>query len=90
MRNRTVYHEGDGVLRDVVMLWEVWMEGYCVTGNRKGAEFLGKFFGTWKEAVTKAVTQKFDQLDGYWDEDKLTYWGCRFFDNEEEARSTFG
>jgi hypothetical protein len=90
MKNRTVYHEGDGVLRDHVMLWPVWMEGYCVTGNRMTAQFMGQFFGTWAEAVEKAIKSKTDQLEGYWDADKLTYWGCRFYDNEEAARKSFG
>jgi hypothetical protein len=89
MKNKTVYHDGDGVIRDHVMLWPVWMEGYCVTGNRMKARHLGNFFGTWKEAVIKAVKQELT-FDEYFNEEKLTYWGCRFFDNEEEAREVFG
>ena len=89
MKNNPVYHIGDGIIRDTVMLWPVWMEGYQVTGNQKTAEFLGNFFGTWKEAVTKAAS-KLGQAETYFNEEKLTYWGCRFFDNEEEARATFG
>jgi len=27
---------------------------------------------------------------GYFDPERLTYWGCRFFDNEHNARKSFG
>ena len=25
-----------------------------------------------------------------WDAERMTYWGCRIFDNEQEARKKFG
>lgn len=73
---------------------EVWTEGYSVTGIRSGAERLGVFQA---RTLDDAVTQHLQGLpmekqsyyhrgeDGVW-----TCWGCRLFDNEADARKSFG
>lgn len=82
------------VLKEQVKIFEVWMEGYAATGESAGAEFYGSYeAGTFKEAVGKAVEKgiKDKKLqESYYEPNKLTYWGCRFFDNESEARKGFG
>lgn len=73
---------------------EVWTEGYAVTGNRSPAQRLGVYqAATFDDAVTQhlqtldAEGQSFycRSEDGEW-----RCWGCRLFDNEADARKTFG
>lgn len=73
--------------------WEVWTEGYTASGERGDATFHGKFMGeTFKDAVIKFRDTKCSHPElvylGRWD--VPDYWGCRFFDNEEDARRGFG
>lgn len=69
---------------------EVWNEGYAATGERAPALYLGRYPGvTFKEEVEAAM----DDLEwdrSYYNPEQLTYWACRFFDNEADARRSFG
>ena len=66
--------------------YDVWMEGYRVLGNEQGAELLGSATAeTFKEACD-IVCMGDDHYDSYAGE----VWGCRLYDNEEEARKSFG
>ena len=72
--------------------WQVWSEGYMATGESSTATLHGTFDGeTFKDAViafrdslTDEYSKKCINID------KLTFWGCRFFDNESDARKSFG
>jgi hypothetical protein len=69
--------------------FEIWVEGYAVTGNREKASLLGKEIAeTWDEAVCAYMNKNPDRIRkdfrGY------TNWGCRLFDNETDARKSFG
>lgn len=65
--------------------WEIWTQGYAVTGNIAGASYHGKAVAlTFREACIAVLG---DELD---DGDRLSVWGCRCFDNETDARKTFG
>lgn len=69
-----------------VRLWEVWREGYCVTGNEATAEKVGEATaGTFAEACAKLYegVSTFDPI-------RLMDWGCGLFDNETDARKNFG
>jgi hypothetical protein len=75
---------------------QVWIEGYAATGEHGGAQQLVTPDGktewegeTFKEVVKNAL-KELEWSMGYYDEEKNTYWGCRFFDNEIEARKSFG
>jgi hypothetical protein len=69
--------------------YDVWMEGYAATGNFSGAEFCGVYEAeTFAEACAKWNREQGEP--GYFDSKDLTYWGCRFFDNERDARRSFG
>ena len=69
--------------------WEVWTEGYRVTGNKATAMFHGNYPGeTFEEAVKKCVQEQ--EMGDCFNEEHLTYWGCRFYDNGTDARRTFG
>lgn len=71
-------------------LYEVWNEGYAATGEHSPAQLVGVVSArSFPEAVEKALKDaKWDM--SFFDKEKLTYWGCRFFDNEKDARKSFG
>ncbi len=69
--------------------YEVWMEGFHVSGNWSQAQFKGRFLGnTFTDACLRwgrtlpTSDQRF--LSGN------VFWGCRLFDNEKDARKSFG
>jgi hypothetical protein len=69
--------------------WNVWMEGYVVTGNSGKAECLGSMEAdTFQEACNKLL--KTHSLAEYYDPKRLTVWGCRLYHTGEEAVQRFG
>lgn len=69
--------------------WEIWMEGYAVTGNSSPASFVGKADGAlFEDAVRAWYAAHPDPV--YFDSKRLTFWGCRHFPTEAEARNSFG
>jgi hypothetical protein len=72
-------------------VYEVWSEGYAATGESAGARFHGKFKGmTFKDAVESYINTLSPDAQKSFNGERLTYWGCRFFDNEQDARKSFG
>jgi len=75
--------------------YEVWTEGYLATGMEgipAKAQLHGKFKGnSFKEAIQAF---KDTLTDSYSiecvDVENMNFWGCRFFDNETDARKSFG
>lgn len=84
--------------------FEIWAEGYVATGEHGTATLVGKGTGeTFDEAVrdymsktpnhgieeyTKAfrvTEEQYKNLKSNW-----CIWGCRLFDNEADARKSFG
>lgn len=73
--------------------YKVWLEGYVCTGQRAGAEYLGEFEGTsFEDACLKASLAKFGPKEtaNFYDTNRNTFWGCHFYNNESDARKTFG
>jgi len=72
--------------------WEVWTEGYRVTGNEQGAIFHGIYRGeTFQDALMAfKVSLEDAKVWSLVNLAKGTFWGCRFFDNETEARASYG
>ena len=83
--------------------WEIWSEGYAATGEHSGAHFHGKFPGeTFDDAVEYA--NKHHKLgaerngrdryinDNYYAQRRSNWniWACNLFDNESDARKSFG
>lgn len=69
--------------------WQVWSEGYRATGNQSGAIFHGEWNGSdFTEAARNWA--KSTGEPNHFDEGRLTYWACRLFDNERDARRSFG
>lgn len=77
---------------------EVWIEGYQATCEKAGAKRLGVFDvasdATFEDAVQFWLdTQSADDVKRFYrkrDDGTMTYWSCRFFDNEEDARKSYG
>lgn len=70
----------------------LWSEGFSVTGQSSDATFHGTFKA---KDLRDAIIQFRDSLDdeyskSYIDLKRKTFWGCKFFDNESDARKSFG
>jgi len=70
------------------MMFEIWSEGFSATGQSGSAIRHGQ--GCVKAKSFKAACAKFFGANRYFNREKMTYWGCRLFDNEKEARKSFG
>lgn len=72
--------------------FEVWSEGYAATGESGDAVFHGNFEGeTFRDAVISFKNSLTNPHSiSCIDIDRMTFWGCRFFDNEIDARKSFG
>lgn len=75
-------------------VYSLWVEGYACTGESGPAHFLGSF-----DAISfNAAVEKWNETNNKHKEwGDLTYhngnwyaWGCRIFDNEADARASFG
>jgi hypothetical protein len=72
--------------------FQVWTEGYAATGQSSDAQYHGEFEGeTFREAVAAFRDSLTDEHSrNCVDLERLSFWGCRFFDNEDDARKSFG
>ena len=69
--------------------WQIWAGGYSATGGAGKATLLTKQKAeSFLSAIEKWKTVA--QSPQLINPDNLTYWGCRLFDNETEARKSFG
>ena len=76
-------------------LYEVWSEGFSANGEHGSAiRLIGEVNDKWEgEDFQKAcenalISLKWD-MHNYISKHNI-YWGCRFFDNEADARKSFG
>lgn len=68
------------------MIYNVWMEGYQITGNSSDAQLLGSTDAeSFQEACDLLLVD-----ENLYDSERLVVWGCRLYDNEIEARKSFG
>lgn len=80
--------------------WEVWCEGYVATGQRAGATLIGRVPKSEAKNFDQAIYRLIDngtlneslvlhegeeEGDPHW-----SLWGCRIYDNEADARKSFG
>lgn len=71
-------------------VYQVWLEGFSATGQNGTAQFLGEQVGlNFRDAVVKILIGQGWNM-ALFDPIKISYWGCRFFDNEKDARKNFG
>lgn len=82
----------DPVTVELPTEFAVWTEGFNIKGDKGTAQFHGTFKGnTFREAV-KAFQYSITPSPGarLIDLDHMTMWGCKFYDNEHDARKLFG
>lgn len=78
------------------MQYHLWMEGYSATGNYSPATYLGTFVAeSFIEACKKwhSTLQASSRTNCPLNIDEngvVTYWACRIFDNELDARKIYG
>lgn len=69
--------------------FDIWCEGYSATGEHAPAWLLGAAVAeTFADACRKWAQQC--EAPHLFDPEALTYCGCRLFDNEADARRSFG
>jgi len=73
---------------------KVWSEGYAVTGNSSGAIYMGECFAESHieacERIVEGIDRNSDGTVRLRKDDNPSCWGCGLFDNEEDARKSFG
>lgn len=60
------------------------MEGFAATGNNAPAQKLGEADADDFQSACNLVCSRMEHYDG------RTVWGCRLFENEVDARKSFG
>ena len=72
--------------------FEIWTEGFQISGNQAQASKLGTVEAeTFAEACDKLCSPlEWQQKHGRYDSRSGGVWGCRLFDNEADARRSFG
>ncbi len=71
-------------------VYEIWSEGFSATGESGNATFWGDSLGyTFRDACQR-YADCYPDFRKLFDAEQLTWWGCRLFDNEEDARKAFG
>ena len=70
------------------VLYEIWIEGYSITGNASGASFMGQAYGKTFEDACIAYNEKYPSTT--YDPIRNADWGCLLFYNEADARKYFG
>lgn len=70
--------------------YEIWSEGFHVMEGRSPAHFHGIAEGHDFKEACKNFAILDSEFARYFDEERMTHWGCRLFDNETEARQAFG
>jgi len=71
------------------MKYSVWMEGYSIMEGNSDARHLGDYEANSFFEACKLAADDYSNFGKYYPEDN-TIWGCRLFDNEKDARKSFG
>lgn len=77
-------------------LFEIWMEGFAVTGHHGVAQKLGEAYGTtFEDAIKNYMDKNPDSgiqsgYKNYHASGGYHIWGCKLYDNEKDARESFG
>lgn len=70
--------------------YNIWSEGYIATGGSGKAYFHSKQEGLNFKDACKKFAEKDKDFAKYFDEKRMTYWGCKLFADESLARESFG
>jgi len=70
--------------------FDIWMEGYIRTGDSRKARLVASGVKSYTFKAACDLFYKDKDKVGNYDSDRLTMWKCKLFDNEEDARKSFG
>jgi len=72
--------------------YEIWIEGYQATVDNNVAQCLARdqVANSFKEACVNFAKTTTVKQYGTYNEKNNSFWGCRLFDNETDARKSFG
>jgi hypothetical protein len=70
--------------------FEIWSEGFKLPDQSGGATLHGKSEGATFVEACKNYAKTNSDFDKYFDATDLSFWGCKLFDNETDARVNFG
>lgn len=73
----------------MIKTYEVWLEGYDIKIDSAPAEYLGSTIAENFQQACEIVLKRRDMME-HFDSEKLIYVGCKLFDNEIDARRSFG
>lgn len=69
--------------------FQIWAEGFAATGQSGKAFLFGESEGAdFQEACDRFFARR--EYKGFYNPGRLTHWGCKLFDNEQDARKSFG
>ena len=69
--------------------YDIWSEGYCLNGERSEAWLEGTYEGeSFLDACKQMVKDK--KYENLYNEQYNSIWGCKLYDNEADARRSFG
>lgn len=69
--------------------YEIWSEGFVTSFEAAGARFHGTSEGETFQEACENYAKKNENFARYFNPTYLTFWGCKLFDNEADARNTF-
>lgn len=95
---KTVLYMVDPNITSSPRLIQLWVEGFHIQGGESTARFLGEYEADnlrdaviqYMEKTRQKSIAEVGPANSTIDLDRLTDWGCRFFDNEADARKSFG
>lgn len=69
---------------------ELWMEGFATSGERSGADKIGEYIAeNFDDAIRQYMKENPNvEIDKFGT--RYSNWGMRIFDNEADARKSFG
>lgn len=71
-------------------LFEIWAEGFVITGQSAGASLMGSAHGASFEEACENLAKADPEFARYFDRAHLSFWGCRLYDNAADARKFNG
>ena len=71
-------------------VWEIWCEGWRATGGEGGAYHVANVEAETFQDACDLYAKYTEAWAKTYDSKKLSNWGCRLYDNEEDAKKAFG
>lgn len=70
--------------------YEIWAEGFADNGGSRGAFCLGVSKGVDFKDACKNRAERDAEFNRYFNEERMTWWGCSLYDNQVDAIKSFG